>query len=57
MCNDAQESSSKELSRMFSSKTLLNCIYWTMPFTVHTYASDKQVGTIISNNNKPIAFF
>ena len=26
-------------------------------FTVHTYASDKQLGFFIGHNNKPIAFF
>ena len=28
-----------------------------MPFIVHTDASYKQVGSVISHNNKPIAFF
>ena len=30
---------------------------WTKPFIVHINASDKQIGAVISQNNKPIAFF
>jgi len=36
---------------------LLNYPDWTIPFTIHTDASDKQLGAVISQNNKPIAFF
>ena len=51
MCDDALESSSKELRRVVSSETLLN-FQWTIPFTVHNDASDKQVGAVISQKNK-----
>ena len=30
---------------------------WMILFTIHTNASDYQLGTVISQNNKPIAFF
>jgi len=30
---------------------------WTQPFVIHSDASDFQLGTIISQNNTPIAFF
>ena len=56
-CNDALESSFKELKCMVSMETLLSDIYCKLPFPVHTGASDKQLGAIISQNNKPIAFF
>ena len=42
---------------MVSTETLLNYPYWTIPFTVHNDASDKQLGAVISQNNKHIAFF
>ena len=52
MWNDALESSSKELRHVVFTETLLNYPYWTIPFTVHTDASDKQLGAVISQNNK-----
>ena len=42
---------------MVSSKTLLIYLYWTIQLIVNTYASNKQLGAFISQNNQPIAFF
>ena len=42
---------------MVSAKTLISYPDWTIPFTVHTNYSDKQVGAVISQNNKPMALF
>ena len=42
---------------MVSADTLLSYTYCKLPFTVHTYASDKQLGAVISQNKKPIDFF
>ena len=39
---------------MVSAKTLLNCPDRKITFTVHTDASDKQFGDVISQNDKPI---
>ena len=55
--NDALEISFKELKRMVSAETLLSYPDWKLLFTVHTDASDKQLGAVISQNNKPIAVF
>ena len=54
--NDAFESSFKELKRMVSADTLSIYPYWKLPFTVHTDATDKQLGAVIIQTNKPIAF-
>ena len=42
---------------MFSIKTLLICPDWNIPFKFHTDASYKQLGDVISQNNKPIELF
>ena len=42
---------------MVSAKTLISYPDRTIPFTVHTYASDKKVGVVIIQNNKTIEFF
>ena len=46
-----------ELKRMVSKDILLNYPDWNKPFDIHKDASDKQLGAVISQNNKPIAFF
>ena len=51
------DKSFKEINLLVYTDTLLNYLYWTIPFTVHTDASDKQFGAIISHNNKPILFY
>ena len=43
-----------ELNNMLSVETPLDYPDWKIPFTVHTYASDKQLGAFISKNDKPI---
>ena len=42
---------------MVSSGTLISYPYWKIPFTVHNDDSDKELGAVISQNNKPIALF
>ena len=43
--------------KMVQTETLLTYPDWMIPFTIHTDASDDQLGAVISQNNKPIAFF
>ena len=40
---------------MLSAETLLTYQCCKLPFTVHTDASDKQLGGVIIQNNKPTA--
>ena len=42
---------------MVSAETLISDPDWELLFTYHTDVSDKQLGAVISKNNKPIAFF
>ena len=42
---------------MVSAETLLHHPDFTIPFMVHTDVCDKQLGAIISHNNKPIGSF
>ena len=42
---------------MVSAETLISYPDWKLPFTVQTDAYDKHLGAVISQNNKPIAFF
>ena len=54
--NDVLEEYFKELKRMVYPETLFNYSDCIIIFTVHTYAYDKQLGSIISQNNKPNEF-
>ena len=42
---------------MVSDENFLSYPYWTIPFTVHTDASDRQLSAVMSKNNKPITLF
>ena len=54
--NDSLEEFFKKLNHMVSVDTLLSYPYWKIPFNLHTYDSDKPLGSIISHINKHIAF-
>ena len=42
---------------MVYADTLLSYPDCKLPLTLHTDASDKQLGSFISQNNKPVSFF
>ena len=45
------------IKKIISRKTLLSYPNFDKPFDIHTNASDLQLGTVISQNYKPIAFY
>ena len=51
------ESAFKAVKKMVCQETLLNYPDWSKPFDIHTDASDYQLGAVISQDKKPIAFF
>ena len=51
------EQAFKDVKAMISKETLLNYPDWSKPFVIHTDASDYQLGAVISQDKKPIAFF
>ena len=51
------ESSFHQVKKMVCQQTMLTYPDWSKPFDVHTDASDYQLGAVISQNKKPIAFF
>ena len=46
-----------KIKQMFCKETLLTYPDWNKPFDIHTDASDFQLGAVISQEGKPIAFF
>ena len=54
---DEHEQAFKALKLMVSKEVILAYPDWTKPFVIHTDASDFQLGAVISQNDKPIAFF
>ena len=46
-----------KINSMVYAEIFLNYSDWKIPYNVHTYVSDKQLGSVISQNYKRIAFF
>ena len=55
--NDELEQAFNDVKAMICKQTLLIYPDWNKPFEIHTDASDYQLGAVISQNGKPIAFF
>ena len=53
----AMDEAFTQAKNMVAQEVFLTYPDWNLPFCVHTDASDKQLGAVISQNNKPIAFF
>ena len=46
-----------DIKKILSKETILAYPDFSKPFVIHTDASDYQIGAVISQDNKPIAFF
>ena len=55
--NDGCETAFIELKRLIAQETLLAYPNFNKKFTIHTDASDFQLGAVISQDGKPIAFY
>ena len=47
----------EKVKKIISKETLVAFPDFSKPFVIHTDASHTQLGAIISQNNKPIAFY
>ena len=54
---DVEQKAFDTMKRIISRETLLAYPDFTKPFIIHTDASHKQLGAVISQDNKPIAFY
>ncbi len=54
---DKQTKAFQRIKNMISKETLLSYPQFDKPFEIHTDASDKQLGSVIAQEGKPIAFY
>jgi hypothetical protein len=52
-----EQNAFEKMKRIISRETLLVYPDFTKPFVIHTDASHTQLGAVISQNDKPIAFY
>jgi transposase InsO family protein len=54
---DVEQKAFDDIKRVLSTETLLAYPQFDKPFVIHTDASDTQLGAVISQDKKPIAFY
>ena len=54
---DVEQKAFNTFKQILSRETLLAHPQFDKPFVIHTDASDTQLGAVISQDNKPIAFY
>ena len=57
LLNNNMEVAFRDINHMVFTETLPNYTDWKVPFTLHTYDSDNQLGAVISQNDNPVASF
>jgi hypothetical protein len=55
--SDVEQKAFETMKRIISRETLLAYPDFNKPFIIHTDASQKQLGAVISQDDKPIAFY
>jgi hypothetical protein len=55
--NETHQTNFDVIKRVIGCEVLLAYPDFNAPFHVHTYASKLQIGAVISQNGKPIAFY
>ena len=54
---DVEQMAFDKIKQIVGCETLLSYPDFNLPFEIHTNASHTQLGAVISQNNKPIAFY
>ena len=54
---DIEQKAFDDIKRVMAKETLLHYPDFNQPFEIHTDASARQLGAVISQNGKPIAFY
>ena len=54
---DVEQMAFDKIKQIVGRETLLSYPDFNLPFEIHTNASHTQLGAVISQNNKPIAFY
>ena len=47
----------EDIKKIMAKETILNCPNFNKVFEIHTDASDRQLGVVISQNGRPLAFY
>jgi len=55
--NSEHQRAFNDIKRVTAKQTLLHYPNFNEPFEIYTYASLRQIGAVIAQNNKPIAFY
>ena len=56
-CTNVEQMAFDKIKQIVGHETLLSCPDFNQQFEIHTDASHTQLGAVISQKNKPIAFY
>ena len=55
--SEEQTNAFNKIKQIICEETLLDYTYFSLPFEIHTDASKVQLGSVIAQKDKPIAFY